>query len=98
MKPATQFLELIVDNPEKIFNEYIIKEENHKNGKLPINYYFQGSNNISFDEFSNILDKQIKVDKVKNDSNKVKKKINRIINLPTNKKKSEFDFIDFTKF
>ena len=68
-----------------MFNEYIIKEENHKNGKLPINYYFQGSNNISFDEFSNILDKQIKVDKVKNDSNKVKKKIKNNTKLYTSK-------------
>jgi len=70
MKPATQFLELIVDNPEKIFNEYIIKEENRKNGKMPINYYFQGKDNISFDEFAEILDDTSKKDTSKKDTSK----------------------------
>jgi DNA polymerase elongation subunit (family B) len=106
MKPAIQFLELIVDNPEKIFNEYIIKEENRKNGKMPINYYFQGVNNISFDDFSDILDSKVDLDKKKKDSNNsIKKKdsnksIKKITVKPKPKKidMTDFDFIDFTKF
>jgi len=107
MKPAIQFLELIVDNPEKIFNEYIVKEENRKNGKLPINYYFQGVNNVSFDEFAEILDTKTKKVSSKKDSNKVNrdlnkkpplKKINKV-NSDTIKKipikKLDYELIDF---
>lgn len=36
MKPALQFLELIVKNPTAIFNKYIIREENRKSGISPI--------------------------------------------------------------
>jgi DNA polymerase elongation subunit (family B) len=63
MKPCMQFLELIVEKPEKIFNDYIIREENRKMGKAPIEYYFQGSNKISTDEFTNILDEDYKIDR-----------------------------------
>lgn len=55
MKPCIQFLELIVDNPEKIFENYIIREENRKKGKVPIRYYLQG-NTIDTDEFNKMLD------------------------------------------
>ena len=58
MKPAIQFLELIVDKPDKIFNEYIIREENRKSGKLPINYYLEGDNQIDFDDFADIINKE----------------------------------------
>ena len=30
-------LELIVENPEDIFKEYIIKEQNRQKGTMPIN-------------------------------------------------------------
>lgn len=36
MKPAMQFLELIVENPEELFKSYIIREENRRNGVVPI--------------------------------------------------------------
>lgn len=100
MKPAIQFLELIVDNPEKIFNEYIIKEENRKNGKLPINYYFQGGNNITFDEFAEMLD-TIKKDSNKSTSTVKKNKVNKVnkVNRYTNEKnlmkKLNVELIDF---
>jgi len=54
MKPATQFLELIVENPDKIFDEYIIKEENRKKGMMPIEYYTRHNateNVVAFDTF-----------------------------------------------
>ena len=40
MKPALQFLELIVHNPDKIFKMYIIREENRKAGINPIMKYY----------------------------------------------------------
>ena len=36
MKPAIQFLELIVENPNDIFKDYIIKEKNRQKGMKPI--------------------------------------------------------------
>jgi DNA polymerase elongation subunit (family B) len=41
MKPATQFLELIVKNSDKVFNRYIIREENRKSGIDPIMKYYK---------------------------------------------------------
>lgn len=41
MKPATQFLELIVKNPDAIFKYYIIREENRKSGIEPIMKYYK---------------------------------------------------------
>jgi len=39
MKPSLQFLELIIDNADRIFKEYIIKEENRKKCMMPMSYY-----------------------------------------------------------
>jgi DNA polymerase elongation subunit (family B) len=55
MKPCMQFLELIVEKPEKIFNDYIIREENRKLGKAPIRYYMQGDT-IDDDTFITMMD------------------------------------------
>jgi DNA polymerase elongation subunit (family B) len=41
MKPSLQFLELIVKDPDKIFNMYIIREENRKAGMDPIYKYYK---------------------------------------------------------
>jgi hypothetical protein len=75
MKPCIQFLELIVENPDRIFKDYIIREENRKAGKAPIAYFFQGDNKISTDEFTNMLDTDYKMIEQK----KPKKVIKRII-------------------
>jgi DNA polymerase elongation subunit (family B) len=75
MKPSLQFLELIVEQPEKIFKEYIIREENRKQGKMPIGYYLQETDNIKnidFDDFAEIVDKDYNKDE-KFDSNKTEK-------------------------
>jgi len=99
MKPAVQFLELIVEKPDRIFNEYIIREENRKAGKLPIGYYLDDgkeSDKIDFDDFADIINKECanikKEDKlIQNNKTKrvVKKVIKRII-----KKKSDIDVLD----
>ena len=36
MKPALQFLELLCENPDDIFHQYIIRETHRKNGQTPI--------------------------------------------------------------
>ena len=41
MKPSLQFLELIAHNPEKLFESYITRELNRRQGKKPLTYYFQ---------------------------------------------------------
>ena len=41
MKPALQFLELLCDNPDDIFHEYIMKETHRKNGQTPLMKHFQ---------------------------------------------------------
>jgi hypothetical protein len=40
-KPAVQFLEHVVKNPEKIFENYITREENRRKGKRPIQSFFK---------------------------------------------------------
>ena len=45
MKPCMQFLELILENPDQIFREYIIKEENRKKCMMPMGYYFNDDKN-----------------------------------------------------
>lgn len=41
MKPCLKFLELIANNPEDIFKEFIIKEQNRKAQTMPICYYIK---------------------------------------------------------
>jgi DNA polymerase elongation subunit (family B) len=74
MKPCMQFLELIVEKPEKIFNDYIIREENRKLGKAPIGYYFQNSS-ITSDKFLDLLDEDYKIEKPKKIVKTVVKKV-----------------------
>ena len=91
MKPCVQFLELIIEKPEKIFNDYIIREENRKNGKAPIEYYFQGDNKISTDEFTNILDNEYKIkEDIKKPRKIVKKIIKKVVKKTKNKDDDDF--------
>jgi DNA polymerase elongation subunit (family B) len=41
MIPAVQFLELLVGNPESIFEEYIIREQNRRKGFKPVNFFLK---------------------------------------------------------
>lgn len=50
-KPAIQFLELIMNKPDKLFNNFIIREENRKKGVKPIMSYFDTTDKSSFDDF-----------------------------------------------
>jgi DNA polymerase elongation subunit (family B) len=44
MKPSIQFLELLVENPTEIFEDFITRECNRRRGIKPINFYFNKSN------------------------------------------------------
>ena len=88
MKPCIQFLELIVVNAEKIFNDYIVREENRKLGKAPIRYFLQGDN-ISVDEFSDIINKNTNFNNINDDNYKKPKKkiVKKIIKKENNNDK-----------
>ncbi len=43
MKPSLQFLELIAQNPDDIFNAYIVREQNRRSGTDPIMSHFQNT-------------------------------------------------------
>ena len=80
MKPCLKFLELIAENPEDIFKEFIIKEQNRKAQTMPICYYIQPKKNdtlvdpdenfefVDFGEFYDV-DSESKKPKRKNKSN-----------------------------
>jgi DNA polymerase elongation subunit (family B) len=56
MKPAIQFLELIIESPEKIFEEYIIREENKRSNKVPIEYFFKQAEKTKEDNNNLVID------------------------------------------
>jgi DNA polymerase elongation subunit (family B) len=62
MKPCLQFLDLIVEDANKIFEDFLIRDSNWKSGQEPITKYLSqsNSNNVSFDDFSSQLEDQIK--------------------------------------
>lgn len=62
MKPCLKFLDLIIEDAENIFREFIIKEENRKNCMMPIAYYATKSDKSSekkstheFDHFDTMI-------------------------------------------
>ena len=79
MKPCMQFLELIVEKPEKIFNDYIIREENRKLGKAPIRYYMQGDDVVNDDDFITLMDEKCDKPAPKKIKKVIKKVVKRII-------------------
>ncbi len=44
MKPSLKFLDLIANNADGLFNQYIIREENRKRNTLPLSYYSKNKN------------------------------------------------------
>jgi DNA polymerase elongation subunit (family B) len=94
MKPSLQFLELIIDNADRIFKEYIIKEENRKKCMMPVAFYAD-SESEEEDKFENIdkflekNDKYVKVKSPKKSNNKRKEKIK------SRKEILEEDLVDF---
>ncbi len=79
MKPCIQMLELLVDDPENIFNEYIIREENRREGIMPVSYYLKdnekdNTNIESEDDFKITSDSDKKEMKKTSSKTKVKSK------------------------
>lgn len=57
MVPSVQFLELLVNNPEQIFNEYIVREKNRRNGFKPVNFFLkQNEEKDSENDFDDLSD------------------------------------------
>lgn len=89
MKPCIQFLELIVENPKQVFMDYIIREENRKNGVKPVMSYFEkGDVKVSFDEFA--IDLANNSDKIEDIKPKTRKKPVR--------KQHQSEYVDFETF
>lgn len=79
MKPSIQFLELLIDNPKKIFDKYIYEEENKRSGKLDIGIYLNDKNS-NIDNFEGIdvnFKKNNNVKDIKS-KKKLKRKVKKI--------------------
>jgi DNA polymerase elongation subunit (family B) len=56
MNPTIQFLELIIDNPKKIFDEYINREELKRKKIQPLDKWINSSNTNSWDNLDYTID------------------------------------------
>jgi DNA polymerase elongation subunit (family B) len=83
MKPAIQFLEIITDKPNKIFEDLLNREKLRRNGVRPIMYYYENSENTDLDNLEekseDLIDQEINFDdeillKLEEKQNKKKKK------------------------
>ena len=79
MKPCLSYLELIAKNPQKIFQNYINKEINRRNGKKSIFEYVDDSNmNLDYlDDYNdnnNDNDNNKKIENINNDENNSQKR------------------------
>ncbi len=94
MKPSIQFLEHVVKDPKKIFDDYILREQNRRKGIKPVNYYF-GENGINKGDKAFDIDV---IDDIEEENNKKKvgkKKITKAKSKPkqnTNEKKKKATF------
>jgi len=52
-KPSVQFLELIANNPGQIFEDYLMRERNRREGKKPINSFLINNENDSNNDNNN---------------------------------------------
>lgn len=94
MKPSVQFLALLIKDPAKVFNKYIIMEENRRKGARPISHYFEQEKNKSIEDNGLLMDMD-DLDNLDNDifksvkksksSNKIKK-LKKINSPPSSKK------------
>ena len=76
MKPSLKFLDLIIENAENVFREYIIKEENRKRCMMPITYYANGEiddGGKDFDDIEDFIDKSTTKGPKKEKKTKIKK-------------------------
>ena len=64
MKPSIQFLELLVENPTEIFEDFITRECNRRRGIKPINFYFNQSKQINNDDNNDKEKEQINEDNI----------------------------------
>jgi DNA polymerase elongation subunit (family B) len=84
MKPCIEILDLVVFKPEKIFKDYIIREENRQKCLMPINFYYNDKNlkdSISIEQLANNKISNNIIKKKQSVKKKVKGVPNKLINL-----------------
>ena len=87
MIPSVQFLELLVNNPEKIFDEYILREQNKRKGFKPVSSFFKEKENDNINNNDDLsIDNDDNLEREIIDFKKNKKSRNTIIKI---KKESE---------
>jgi hypothetical protein len=62
MKPAIQFLELLLQNPTEIIDDFITREHNRRKGLRPIGYYFNLANKNDQDEHEGEYNLKVSMD------------------------------------
>lgn len=77
MKPSMRFLDLITTNGQKMFDDCITREENRKNGLMPLSYYVEENNTMNIDDFFD--SKKIETVKIRSQKPKIVKKQNNTI-------------------
>lgn len=89
MKPAIQFLELIAENSQKIFDDFIQREINRRKGSKPIYYYLKPQEQEEDEEHN--VEKELEMDFSEQESEveSVKTKHNRVIKKSTKKSTSK---------
>jgi DNA polymerase elongation subunit (family B) len=63
MNPATQFLSLIIKEPEKIFDDYITREVNRRKGAKPLSFYFD-----KYKDGTSVFDDEEEIDSEEEDN------------------------------
>jgi DNA polymerase elongation subunit (family B) len=98
MKPALRFLNLITQNAEKLFKDYITREENRRNGILPMAYYAIENENTEIDQYFEENDSDsdksdfVVVKPKKIAKKKTKVNLNEKDNSKAMKSSADFDF------
>lgn len=88
MKPAIQFLELLIEEPNKIFEDYIIREENRRKGQKTIKSFYDSIHDDHIDMIDIDDSNELNIDSIKKNKQKKNKK-----NI--NKKVYTSDFVNF---
>ena len=96
MKPSVQFLELLIEKPENIFEEYITREENRRKGQRTIKSYFMNIDkdldSDSDSDGTNLLDQ---IEEYDNETKLEKKKKKKTTSKGKNIKVKTSDYVNF---
>jgi hypothetical protein len=98
MKPAVQFLELVIEKPEELFKYYNNREENRRKNMMPMGYYNDQTTTCEFNNkeeinFYTMMDNAPEVDNLftKNYKNKNNAKNKLLLNLQAKQETLKLD-------